>query len=42
MKKSRKQKTEIEKALQEVKEHHYAGEYASLEEFRKDLYKDKE
>lgn len=31
-------RSELDKALEQVKNHEYAGEYDSLEDFRKDLY----
>lgn len=31
-------KTELEQAVHEAKNHQYADEYDSLEDFRKDLY----
>lgn len=33
-------RTELDQALYEAKHHEYAGEYNSLEDFRKDLYSD--
>ncbi len=34
-------RSELEQALYEAKHHQYAGEYDSLEDFRKDLYSSK-
>ena len=31
-------RSELDKVLEQVKNHEYAGEYDSLEDFRKDLY----
>ncbi|PAK98067.1 damage-inducible protein J [Lactobacillus kefiranofaciens] len=35
-------KSELDIALDQAKNHQYAGEYNSLEEFRKDLYSDED
>lgn len=34
----RVERTELEQAIHEAKNHQYADEYDSLEDFRKDLY----
>ena len=35
-------RTELEQALHEAKNHEYADEYDSLDDFRKDLYSDED
>lgn len=35
-------RTELDQALYEARHHQYAGEYNSLEDFRKDLYSDED